>query len=117
MIMKRFSKAVFSFVLATALMFSTGCTASACLMPNSAGRYIANAVVYDMYPAERNQIEVWCSDTNNGDDWVFLVDTETDLRIGDRIDLLIDSQGTPTDYSDDVVIDCFYCHDCDEIVD
>ena len=53
----------------------------------------------------------------DGDDWYFLVDGETDLRIFDRIDLVVDANGTPDDFSDDKVIDALYCHDCDETED
>ena len=62
-------------------------------------------------------IEVWCSDALDGDDWYFLVDSETDLRIFDRIDLMVDANGTPDDFSDDKVIDVLFCHDCDETED
>lgn len=81
------------------------------------GRYIAPAIVQGMTATNENQIEVWCSDALDGDDWYFLVDGETDLRIFDRIDLVVDANGTPDDFSDDRVIDALYCHDCDGIDD
>lgn len=81
------------------------------------GRYIAPAVVQGMTATNENQIEVWCSDALDGDDWYFLVDGETDLQIFDRIDLVVDANGTPDDFSDDKVIDALYCHDCDETED
>ena len=81
------------------------------------GRYIAPAIVQGMTATKENQIEVWCSDALDGDDWYFLVDGETDLRIFDRIDLVVDANGTPDDFSDDKVIDALYCHDCDETED
>lgn len=81
------------------------------------GRYIAPAIVQGMTATNENQIEVWCSDALDGDDWYFLVDGETDLRIFDRIDLVVDANGTPDDFSDDKVIDALYCHDCDETED
>ena len=81
------------------------------------GRYIAPAIVRGLYATDENQIEVWCSDALDGDDWYFLVDSETDLRIFDRIDLVVDANGTPDDFSDDKVIDALYCHDCDETED
>ena len=81
------------------------------------GRYIAPATVQGMTASNENQIEVWCSDALDGDDWFFIVDNETDLRIFDRIDLVVDANGTPDDFSDDKVIDALYCHDCDETED
>lgn len=81
------------------------------------GRYIAPAIVKGMTATNENQIEVWCSDALDGDDWYFLVDGETDLRIFDRIDLVVDANGTPDDFSDDKVIDALYFHDCDETED
>lgn len=81
------------------------------------GRYIAPATVQGMTATNENQIEVWCSDALDGDDWFFIVDNETDLRIFDRIDLVVDANGTPDDFSDDKVIDALYCHDCDETED
>lgn len=70
-----------------------------------------------MTATNENQIEVWCSDALDGDDWFFTVDNETDLRIFDRVQLVVDAAGTPDDFSDDRVIDALYCHDCDGIDD
>lgn len=75
------------------------------------GRYIAPAIVQGMTATDENQIEVWCSDALDGDDWYFLVDAETDLRIYDRVDLVVDANGTPDDFSDDTVEDAF-CSCC-----
>ena len=81
------------------------------------GRYIAPAVVQGMTATDDGAVEVWCTDALDGDDWYFLVDGETDLRIFDRIDLVVDANGTPDDFSDDKVIDALYCNDCDETED
>ena len=71
------------------------------------GRYIAPAVVQGMTATDDgNAVEVW-----------FTVDNETDLRIFDRVQLVVDAAGTPDDFSDDRVIDALYCHDCDGIDD
>lgn len=104
--------------LAAALLSSAPRAAAAC--PYKVGplwRYIAPAIVKGMTATNENQIEVWCSDALDGDDWYFLVDGETDLRIFDQIDLVVDANGTPDDFSDDKVIDALYCHDCDETED
>ena len=77
------------------------------------GRYIAPAEVRGLY-AYGDRVQVWCSDLKDGDDWFFLVDAETDLRIYDRVDLVVDANGTPEDFSDDKVIDALYCHGCTE---
>ena len=104
--------------LAAALLSSAPRAAAACpYTVGPLGRYIAPAIVQGMTATNENQIEVWCSDTLDGDDWYFLVDSETDLRIFDRIDLVVDANGTPDDFSDDRVIDALYCHDCDETED
>lgn len=104
--------------LAAALLSSAPRTAAACPYEvGPLGRYIAPAIVQGMTATNENQIEVWCSDALDGDDWYFLVDGETDLRIFDRIDLVVDANGTPDDFSDDKVIDALYCHDCDETED
>lgn len=104
--------------LAAALLSSAPRAAAACpYTVGPLGRYIAPAIVQGMTATNENQIEVWCSDTLDGDDWYFLVDGETDLRIFDRIDLVVDANGTPDDFSDDKVIDALYCHDCDETED
>lgn len=58
------------------------------------GRYIAPAIVKGMTATDENQIEVWCSDALDGDDWYFLVDSETDLRIFDRVQLAPFQGGT-----------------------
>lgn len=80
------------------------------------GRYIAPAVVQGM-TADGDNVQVWCSDALDGDDWFFIVDAKTDLRIFDRIDLVIDANGTPDDYSDDRVTDALYCHGCEDVDD
>lgn len=104
--------------LAAALLSSAPRAAAACpYTVGPLGRYIAPAIVQGMTAINENQIEVWCSDALDDDDWYFLVDGETDLRIFDRIDLVVDANGTPDDFSDDKVIDALYCHDCDETED
>lgn len=104
--------------LAAALLSSAPRAVAACpYTVGPLGRYIAPAIVQGMTATNENQIEVWCSDALDGDDWYFLVDGETDLRIFDRIDLVVDANGTPDDFSDDKVIDALYCHDCDETED
>lgn len=105
--------------LAAALL--SGAPRAAAVCPYTVGplgRYIAPAVVQGMTATDDgNAVEVWCTDALDGDDWYFLVDGETDLRIFDRIDLVVDANGTPDDFSDDRVIDALYCHDCDGIDD
>ena len=81
------------------------------------GRYIAPAIVQGMTATNENQIEVGCSDPRDGDDWFFTVDNKTELKIYSRVNLVIDANGTPDDYSDDKVIDALFCHDCDGIDD
>ena len=104
--------------LAAALLSSAPRAASACpYKVGPLGRYIAPAIVQGMTATNENQIEVWCSDALDGDDWFFIVDNETELRINDRVNLLIDAHETPDDFSDDRVIDALYCHDCDGIDD
>ena len=104
--------------LAAALLSSAPRAAAACpYKVGPLGRYIAPAIVQGMTVTNENQIEVWCSDALDGDDWFFIVDNETELRINDRVNLLIDAHETPDDFSDDRVIDALYCHDCDGIDD
>lgn len=104
--------------LAAALLSSAPRAAAACpYKVGLLGRYIAPAIVQGMTATNENQIEVWCSDALDGDDWFFIVDNETDLRIFDRVQLVVDAAGTPDDFSDDRVIDALYCHDCDGIDD
>lgn len=78
------------------------------------GRYIAPAIVQGMTATDDGAVEVWCTDALDGDDWFFTVDAKTDLRIYDRVDLVVDANGTPEDFSDDKVIDALFCHDCTE---
>ena len=100
--------------LAAALLSSAPRAAAACpYKVGPLGRYIAPAVVQGMTATDdRNAVEVWCTDALDGDDWFFTVDNETDLRIFDRVQLVVDAAGTPDDFSDDRVIDALYCHDC-----
>lgn len=76
--------------------------------PGPLGRYIAPAIVQGMTAADGGAVEVWCSDALDGDDWYFLVDAETDLHIFDRVQLVVNANGTPDDFSDDTVEDAFW---------
>lgn len=80
------------------------------------GRYIVPAQVLGMY-ADGDGVQVWCTDLGDGCDWFFTVDAKTDLRIYDRVQLVVEDNDTPDDYTDDRVIDAFYCHDCDDVDD
>ena len=84
--------------------------------PGPLGRYIVPAQVLGMY-ADGDGVQVWCTDALDGDDWYFLVDTETDLRIYDRVQLVVDANGTPDNFADDKVLDALYCHDCEVVED
>lgn len=101
--------------LAAALLSSAPRAAAACpYKVGPLGRYIAPAIVKGMTATNENQIEVWCIDALDGDDWFFIVDNETELRINDRVNLLIDAHETPDDFTDDRVIDALFCNDCTE---
>lgn len=84
--------------------------------PGPLGRYIVPAQVLGMY-ADGDGVQVWCTDLGDGCDWLFTVDSKTDLRIYDRVQLVVEDNDTPDDYTDDRVIDAFYCHDCDGVDD
>lgn len=115
--MRKLKKIITAAALAAAMLAGAPRIAAACpYTPGPLGRYIVPAQVLGMY-ADGDGVQVWCSDALDGDDWYFLVDDETDLRIFDRIDLVVDANGTPDDFSDDKVIDALYCHDCDETED
>lgn len=104
--------------LAAALLSSAPRAAAACpYKVGPLGRYIAPAIVQGMTATDDGAVEVWCIDALDGDDWYFLVDAETDLRIYDRVDLVVDANGTPEDFSDDKVLDALYCHDCEGVED
>ena len=76
--------------------------------PGPLGRYIAPAIVQGMTATDNGAVEVWCIDALDGDDWFFLVDAETDLHIFDRVQLVVNANGTPDDFSDDTVEDVFW---------
>lgn len=40
-----------------------------------------------------------------------------ELFFDDRVQLVVEDNDTPDDYTDDRVIDAFYCHDCDGVDD
>lgn len=102
--------------LAAALLSSAPRAAAACpYKVGPLGRYIAPAIVQGMTATDDgNAVKVWCSDALDGDDWFFIVDNETELKIYSRVNLVIDANGTPDDYSDDKVIDALFCNDCTE---
>ena len=101
--------------LVVAMLAGTAPKAAACpYTVGPLGRYIAPAIVQGMTATDDGAVEVWCTDALDGDDWHFTVDAKTDLRIYDRVDLVVDANGTPEDFSDDKVIDALYCHSCTE---
>lgn len=104
--------------LVAALLAGTAPKAAACpYTVGRLGRYIASAIVQGMTATDDGAVEVWCIDALDGDDWYFLVDAETDLHIFDRVQLVVDANGTPDNYADDRVIDALYCHDCESVED
>lgn len=104
--------------LVAALLAGTAPKAAACpYTVGRLGRYIAPAIVQGMTATDDGAVEVWCTDALDGDDWYFLVDVETDLHIFDRVQLVVDANGTPDNYADDRVIDALYCHDCESVED
>lgn len=96
--------------LAAALLAGTAPKAAA-QCPYTVGplsRYIAPAIVQGMTATDDGAVEVWCTDALDGDDWFFTVDAKTDLRIFDRVQLVVNANGTPDDFSDDTVEDAFW---------
>lgn len=104
--------------LVAAMLAGTAPKAAACpYAVGPLGRYIAPAIVQGMTATDDGAVEVWCTDALDGDDWYFVVDAETDLRIYDRVQLVVDANGTPDNFADDKVLDALYCHDCDNVED
>jgi hypothetical protein len=104
----RCSSFVFSFVMRATIRRPV-------FMSHPSSRYIAPAIVQGMTATDDgNAVEVWCTDALDGDDWFFTVDNETELKIYSRVNLVIDANGTPDDFTDDRVIDALFCNDCTE---
>ena len=96
--------------LVAAMLAGTAPKAAACpYTVGPLGRYIAPAIVQGMTAADDGAVEVWCTDALDGDDWFFTVDAKTDLRIYDRVQLVVDANGTPDNFADDTVEDAFWC--------
>ena len=105
-ISKKIATAAAALALAAGLLVPTA--AAACpYTVGPLGRYIVPAEVQGL-TADGDRVQVWCSDALDGDDWYFLVDAETDLRIFDRVQLVVNANGTPDDFSDDTVEDSFW---------
>ena len=95
--------------LVAAMLAGTAPKAAACpYTVGPLGRYIAPAIVQGMTATDDGAVEVWCTDALDGDDWFFTVDAKTDLRIFDRVQLVVNANGTPDDFSDDTVEDAFW---------
>ena len=77
---------------------------------------VVPAQVLGMY-ADGDGVQVWCTDLGDGCDWFFTVDAKTDLRIYDRVQLVVEDNDTPDDFTDDRVVDALFCHDCDGVDD
>ena len=111
------AKKITTAALVAAMLAGTAPKAAACpYTVGPLGRYIVPAQVLGMY-ADGDGVQVWCSDLNDGDDWFFTVDAKTDLRIYDRVQLVVDANGTPDNFADDRVVDALFCHDCDNVED
>jgi len=115
--MRKLKKIITAAALAAAMLAGAPRTAAACpYTPGPLGRYIVPAQVLGMY-ADGDGVQVWCTDLGDGCDWYFLVDAETDLHIFDRVQLVVDANGTPDNFADDKVLDALYCHDCEGVED
>ena len=107
--MRKLNKIITAAAMVAAILAGTAPKAAACSYTvGPLGRYIAPAQVLGMYATDDGAVEVWCTDLGDGDDWFFTVDAGTDLHIFDRVQLVIDANGTPDDFSDDRVIDAFW---------
>lgn len=118
--MRKLNKIITTAAMVAAILAGTAPKAAATGCPYTVGplgRYIAPAIVQGMTATDDGAVEVWCTDALDGDDWYFLVDAETDLRIYDRMQLVVDANGTPDNFADDKVIDALYCHDCENVED
>ena len=113
---KKITTAAAALALAAGMLAPTA-TAACPYSVGPLGRYIAPAIVQGMTATDDGAVEVWCTDALDGDDWFFTADAKTDLRIYDRVDLVVDANGTPEDFSDDKVIDALYCHGCESVED
>ena len=103
--------------LVAAMLAGTAPKAAACpYTVGPLGRYIVPAQVLGMY-ADGDGVQVWCTDLGDGCDWFFTVDAKTDLRIYDRVHLVVDANDTPDNFADDKVLDALYCHDCENVED
>ena len=106
-ISKKIATAAAALALAAGLLAPTA--AAACpYTVGPLGRYIAPAIVQGMTATDDGAVEVWCTDALDGDDWFFTVDAKTDLRIYDRVQLVVDANGTPDNFADDTVEDAFW---------
>ena len=106
--MKKITTTAAALALSAAMLAGAPRAAAACpYTVGPLGRYIVPAEVCGMY-ADGDTVQVWCTDLGDGDDWYFTADAETDLHIFDRLQLVIDANGTPDDFSDDRVIDAFW---------
>lgn len=113
--MKLAKKITTAAALVAAMLAGTAPKAAACpYTVGPLGRYIAPAIVQGMTATDDGAVEVWCSDLNDGDDWFFTVDAKNDLRIYDRVQLVVDANDTPDNFADDRVVDALFCHDCTE---
>ncbi len=116
--MRKLKKIITAAALAAAILAGAPRTAAACpYTPGPLGRYIVPAQVLGMTATDDGAVEVWCTDALDGDDWYFLVDAETDLHIFDRVQLVVDANGTPDNFADDRVVDALFCHDCESVDD
>ena len=116
--MKLAKKIATAAALVAAMLAGTAPKAAACpYTVGPLGRYIAPAIVQGMTVTDDGAVEVWCTDALDGDDWFFTVDAKTDLRIYDRVQLVVEDNGTPDNYADDRVIDALYCRDCESVED
>lgn len=108
--MRKLNKIITTAAMVAAILAGSAPKAAATGCPYTVGplgRYIVPAQVQGM-TADGDGVQVWCSDLGDGDDWFFTVDANTDLHIFDRVQLVIDANGTPDDFSDDRVIDAFW---------
>lgn len=123
---KKITTAAAALALAAGLLAPTAAAAHAAEIdrnPGPLGRYIAPAAVERVFPAANEdgttETVYWFLD-DDGERWIICADHLAEITGGDlpeqgqRVDLVMNANGTPEDFEDDYFDGVLWCTCCDD---
>lgn len=81
------------------------------------GRYVLAGRVDDIFTFDEVPGKTWYSIVDqNGEEWVYAFNSSEKYvpKMNQRVTMIMNSNGTADDITDDIIEDLLFCNDCDE---